>query len=139
MVAVREEHSTRRMTAAEAFLLHITRKGLEGDSAAARAAMTAIEEARARKGTAEQDRITVIILRPVGVGSVSDALTSLRAAVKLDARRPTARLAIEPWLIEMALERLGDRQLSLAEQKTVWKAARTPGKIAWPPWWKWVG
>lgn len=139
MVTVREEGTARRMTAAEAFLLHITRKGLEGDSAAARAAMAAIEEARARKGTTGHDRITVIIMSAVGVGSVGHALKRLRAAVKLDPFRPTARMAIEPWLVEMALGRLGERRLSLAEQKTVWKAARTPWKIAWPEWWEWSG
>ena len=34
---------------AEAFLLHITKQGLQGDGAAAGAAMTAIEEARNRQ------------------------------------------------------------------------------------------
>lgn len=139
MVTVREEGATRRMTAAEAFLLHITRKGLEGDSAAARAAMAAIEEARARKGSQQYTSIKVIILSAVGVGSVGHALAKLRAAVKLDAFRPTARLAVEPWLVEKALERLGDRRLSKAEQMTVWKATRTPWKVAWPEWWEWNG
>lgn len=139
MVTVREEGTTRQMTAAEAFLLHITRKGLEGDSAAARAAMVAIEDARARKGTAEHEQVRVIIVSFLGMGSVGHALKKLRAAVKLDPLRPTARMAIEPWLVEKALARLGDRRLSKAEQRTVWKATRTPWKVAWPGWWEWRG
>src|SRR5215203_3912647 len=47
-VMIRENGKERCVTAAEAFLLQITKKGLEGDVVAARAAMTAIEEARAR-------------------------------------------------------------------------------------------
>ena len=42
MVTVREDGRERRITAAEAFILHLTRKGLSGDSAAARAALAAI-------------------------------------------------------------------------------------------------
>jgi hypothetical protein len=106
------------MTAAEAFLLHVTRRGLEGDSAAARAAMAAIGEAGARRGTADTEGIRTIVLQPVSVGSVNSALKALRAAVLLDPYRETARLAIEPWLVEAALKRL-DHQLTIAEQKIV--------------------
>ena len=49
MVTIREDGVERRVTAAEAFLLHVTKQGLEGDGAAARAAMAAIEEARATR------------------------------------------------------------------------------------------
>ena len=44
MVTIREDGRQRRVTAAEAFLLHLTRRGLAGDSAAARASLAAIEE-----------------------------------------------------------------------------------------------
>ena len=47
MVTVREDGRERRVTAAEAFILQLTKKGLEGDSASARASLTAIETARA--------------------------------------------------------------------------------------------
>ena len=134
-VTVRDGQRTRRMTAAEAFLLHITRRGLEGDGVAARAAMAAIEEARARRGTPEHDRITVIIWKPVSVGSVNSALEELRAAVVLDKFRDTARLFIEPWLVDAALARLGDNVLTPDQQETVWRSTRTPGKVAWPEWW----
>ena len=41
---------TRRVTAAEAFLLQLAKRGVEGDSAAARASLAVIEEARKRQG-----------------------------------------------------------------------------------------
>lgn len=47
MATIREDGTERRVNAAEAFLLHVTKQGLEGDGAAARAAMAAIAEARA--------------------------------------------------------------------------------------------
>ena len=49
MVTIKENGLERRVTAAEAFLLSITKRGLEGDGAAARAAMAAIEEARSAR------------------------------------------------------------------------------------------
>ncbi|MND08634.1 hypothetical protein D3C83_313940 [compost metagenome] len=46
------------------------------------------------------------------------------------------RIVLAPWLVERALERLGDRRLSREEQETVMKATRTPKKIKWPDWWE---
>src|SRR5687767_9452783 len=84
MVTVRENGAERRLTAAEAFLLHITRRGLEGDSAAARASLAAIEDARARRlaaGEHEPVRFAICFVAP---GSVSTGLEALRMAVKQD-------------------------------------------------------
>ena len=133
-VTIREDGVERQVGAAEAFLLHITKRGLEGDGPAARAAMAAIEEARAARGGVSE--ALTIIIRFVSPGSISGALTALRMAVKHDRYRPTARIALEPWLVEKALERLGDRRLSHEEQATVWKATRTPKKVKWPDWWE---
>lgn len=139
LVTVREEGVTRRMTAAEAFLLHITRQGLEGDGAAARATMAAIEEARARGSGNQRDGIIRVVIKGVCPSAVNSAMEPLRMAVKLDPWRDTARMAIEPWLVEAALARLGDRALTRSEQKIVWKATRTPWKVKWPDWWQWNG
>jgi len=135
-VTIREDGVERRVSAAEAFLLHMTKLGLEGDGPAARAAMSAIQEARAARGAGGEDRLQVIIQCFVAPGSVSGALTALRMAKKLDRYRPTARIALEPWLVEQALERLGDRRLSREEQETVVKATRTPKRVRWPEWWE---
>jgi Family of unknown function (DUF5681) len=135
MVTIKEDGSERRVTAAEAFLLHLTKRGLDGDGAAARAAMAAIEEARSAPLATVYPikRIVIHILRP---GSVNYALEPLRMATKLDRYRPSARILLEPWLVEKALSRLGTRRLSLEEQAIVVRAVRTPHKVRWPSWWR---
>ena len=60
IVKIREDGAERRVTAAEAFLLQLTKRGLEGDDAAARASLAVIEEARVRRG-AGQSRISAIV------------------------------------------------------------------------------
>ena len=134
-VMVREGGRERRLSAAEAFLLHITRRGLEGDGQAARVAMNAIEEARARRSSLHQDGITTVVFACVVPGSVTPALAPLKMGRKLDPYRETVRVKLEPWLVQAALARLGDRQLSVAEQVTVMNATRTPSKVIWPTWW----
>jgi len=57
MVTIREDGRERRITAAEAFLLQLTQRGLAGDSAAARASLEAIEAARASRGDACPNRL----------------------------------------------------------------------------------
>src|SRR6202790_1994160 len=49
MVTIREGGVERRVTAAEAFLLQLTKRGLEGDGAAARESLCMIEHARDRR------------------------------------------------------------------------------------------
>jgi hypothetical protein len=135
-VTIRADGAERRVTAAEAFLLHVTKRGLEGDGAAARAAMSAIGEARmTRLEREQQESITfvTIYLRP---GSVNGALEPLRMARKLDRYRETARMTLEPWIVEAALARLGPRRLTVAEQTSVVRATRTPSKVRWPDWWE---
>lgn len=136
MVTIREEGRERRVTAAEAFLLHMATEGLKGNGAAGRITMTAIEAARATRGQWMESGISSIALISVRPGSVTSALEPLRMARKLDRSRPTARMALEPWVIEAALSRLGDRRLTLEEQRTVMKATRTPKKVNWPDWWE---
>lgn len=139
MVTVREDGVSRRMSAAEAFLLHITRQGLEGNGSAARAAMAAIEAARQRHDPVATNSIShptyIVFTSP----SVNNVMSQLRMATKLDPYRPTARMALEPWLIEAALGRFKDEQLNLEQQKCIWKAARTPWKVKWPSWWEYRG
>ena len=115
MVKIREGGAERHVTAAEAFLLQLTQRALEGDDAAARASLTVSEEARKRPG-ASQPQAYVIIRSIVDPGSVTSALEPLRMARKLDPYRETARIALEPWLVEAALARLS-QPLSPADQR----------------------
>jgi hypothetical protein len=55
-------------------------------------------------------------------------------AKKLDPYRETARMALEPWLVEVALARL-PHTLSPADQRIVVKTTRTAHKVKWPEWW----
>jgi Family of unknown function (DUF5681) len=131
MVTIREGGTARQVTAAEAFLLQLTKRGLEGDGAAARASLAAIEEAMQRQGVGKSKVSTVVL---VAAGSLPLVLEPLRMARKLDRLRETARIVLEPWLVEAALARLG-RTLSPAEQCTVISATRTHHKVRWPEWW----
>ncbi len=135
MVPIKEGGVERRVTAAEALLLYMTKRGLEGDGAAARSAMTVIEEARSARGV-DAVRIIQIVRVVVSPGSVNSALQRLSMALKLDRYRPSARMVLEPWLVEEALFRLGSRRLSIDEQEKVVRATRTPGKVQWPDWWE---
>jgi hypothetical protein len=125
----------RRVTAAEAFLMQITKKGLNGDGAAARAGWKALDEDGARRLQLPGNGLLVIERVLVAPGSVNTALEPLRMATKLDRYRPTAHMALEPWIVEAALRRLGNRRLTVEEQEVVVRATRTPWKVKWPNWW----
>ena len=131
MVTIREGGSKRRVAAAQAFLLKLAKRGMEGDSAAARASLALIEEARNQQGAAGVEQFVIAF---VDAGSVTYALLPLRMARKLDPYRETARIVLEPWLVEAALARL-PHTLSPADQRVVVKATRTPHKVRWPKWW----
>jgi hypothetical protein len=125
MVVIKEGGIKRRVTAAEAFLLYITKRALDGDGAAARAAIAVIEEARpARTANRHGDTRTLVVVL-VAPGTVNSALEPLRMASKLDRYRPSARMVLEPWLV-----------LSVEEQAKVVQVVRTPHKVRWPDWWK---
>jgi hypothetical protein len=129
MVSIREDGITRRVTAAEAFLLNLAKRGVEGDGQAARALLELIEEVKSKQPAYD---VSLVVL--VAVGRVTSTLQMLRMAKKLDPLRKTARWALEPWLVEAALARL-PQPLSPDEQRVVLKATRTPQKVRWPQWW----
>jgi len=132
MVTIREGASMRRVTAAEAFLLQLAKRGVDGDGAAARTSLTLIEQAMSAQRAKEP---LTIVLTSVAPGSVTSALEVLRMAIKLDPYRETARMALEPWLVEVALTRFGERRLTREEQQIVLRATRLPHKVKWPEWW----
>ncbi|GGD45544.1 hypothetical protein GRI62_09980 [Erythrobacter arachoides] len=134
MVTIREDGRERRVTAAEAFLLQLTQKGLAGDSAAARASLEAIEAARASRGI-EEDPIEVIILKPIqnGADAILDTLDLARLKYPGDEKR--VRWEIRPWAVELALARMGSNRLTEEQQGEVWRNTQTPHKVRWPDWW----
>jgi hypothetical protein len=138
MVTVREEGRERRITAAEAFLLQLTRKGLAGDSAAARASLNAIETARAASAMPDDGPV---VLRILFVGMTAGlAMRKLGLGIKkypLDQAR--VRWELRPWIVEAALARRGTEALTAEEQREVWHATHKPEKVNWPEWWSYRG
>jgi hypothetical protein len=128
MVTIREGGAERRVTAAEAFVLHLAKRAVEGDGVAARATLDVLKGAT--KGQIPREALTIVweVVAP------TSALVALRMAKKFDAYSETARIALEPWLVEAALTRLS-QPLSPADQRTVVNATRTPHKVRWPEWW----
>lgn len=138
MVTIREDGRERRVTAAEAFLLQLTQKGLAGDSAAARASLEMIEAARAKQQL-DHPRIGMIRVIIIDEG-IDTILGTLGIAVKKFARDEVrVRWELQPWIVEAALKRLGKRELTLDQQKEVWTNTRTPDKVGWPSWWAFRG
>ena len=135
MVTVREDGRERRVTVAEAFILQLTKKGLEGDSASARASLAAIENARATRSANGSDVLVVrICFRTFGVCSTVEDLGMGLLIHPTDKQR--VRLMLKPWIVDAALARLGPRRLSVDEQQMVVDSTRTPEKVSWPDWWE---
>ena len=134
LVNVRENGVDRQMPADAAFLLHLSNKGFNGDAFSARVALDAIGDAPSSAARSGKRLVVIMGVYP-DPGDVTAAMRSFKMAALLDGFRPTARVAIEPWLVQEALARLGDRQLSVAEQEVVIASTRTPSKVSWPDWW----
>jgi len=132
-VTIRENGRERRVTAAEAFLLQLIKLGLDGDIAAAGAAIAAIGDIRV---TDVPVPLSIkMVIQFVSPGCVNTAVECLRIGTKLDRFRETARMMLEPWMVEAALARFAENQLTPGEQEVVLKATRTPAKVRWPDWW----
>ena len=133
MVTIRDDGRERRITAAEAFLLHLTKKGLEGCGASARSSLEAIEAARRARGQDSGDPTLVIRIVAFGICSM---INKLGIGVTLSATsKEKARLKLKPWIVELALARMAPGALDVEEQRTVVAATRTPAKVRWPDWW----
>ena len=103
LVTIRDSGTEKKVTAAEAFLLQLTRRGLEGDNADARATIRAIEEVRTH-GIANRQETVTVCHQIVSPGSVNRALEVLRLATLADeyseenARICWCRgLSMQPW------------------------------------------
>lgn len=134
-VTVVEDGVERRITAAEAFLLHLAKKGLEGDAGAATKTLGAIEAARDKNIlTADEQTVATFILIG-GRNSVGTSLEALRIGTVQRRHTPQEKLKLQPWVVDRALERRGERPFSIEEQKKIYEATRTPHKVNWPDWW----
>jgi uncharacterized protein DUF5681 len=132
-VIIRENGRERRVPADAAFLLQLVKRGLDGDTATGRAVIAAIEDIYGSDISVPRSVTTVIHF--VTPGCVNGAIECLRIGTKLDRYGETARMVLEPWIVEAALARLAEKQLTPEEQRIVLKATRTPAKVRWPEWW----
>ena len=136
MVAIKDGLKARQVTAEEAFILYLRKKALDGDEAA----QERLEEIQACRRECDpdlsQDEITAIVRVIVSPDNPNSVLRLLKMAVKLYRFQPHAQIKLEPWLVQRALDRLGDRRLDRMQQTTVVAATRTPRKVRWPEWWE---
>ncbi|AWL99666.1 DUF5681 domain-containing protein [Bradyrhizobium amphicarpaeae] len=128
---IRDDGVERQVTAIELLLLKLAKRGLEGDTGVSRTLLGLIKQVREEQQASEPLTIILVSVEP---GSVAGALERLRMATKLDPYRETARMAIEPWVVEAALERL-PAPLAPYQQRIVVDATRMPKKVRWPQWW----
>jgi hypothetical protein len=42
---------------------------------------------------------------------------------------------LKPWIVQAALNRLGERVLTADEQKEVWSVTHQREQVRWPQWW----
>ena len=134
MVTIREDGRERRVTAAEAFLLQLTRKGLQGDSASARASLAAIETARSARGITQSiPTVMRIVFVGAGVGTLLGDLGMGIKKYRLDEKR--VRWELKAWIVEAALARFGAKRLTTDQQIEVWNACHKPDQITWSDWW----
>jgi hypothetical protein len=134
MVTIREDGRERRVTAAEAFLLQLTKKGLEGCGASTRASLASIEQARVVKEENAQENLVVrLVIRSFGICCTVE---DFGMAVRINSTsKDNCRHELKPWIVQTALDRMMPNQLSCAEQAIVLASTRTPAKVAWPEWW----
>ena len=135
MVTIRDEGRERRVTAAEAFLLQLAKKGLEGCGASARATLAGIENARTARQLSE-DPTAHIQFRIMFRSGLCCTIEDLGMAVRLNGQsEDNVKLMLKPWIVEAALTRISAGELSREEQRIILAAARTPEKVRWPDWW----
>lgn len=67
--------------------------------------------------------------------TAEDILRGLGMVTKLYPSCRTARMMIEPWLVQAALARLGDRRFTREQQEEIVRSTRCPHHVDWPDWW----
>jgi Family of unknown function (DUF5681) len=136
MVTIKDSLGTRHVTAEEAFLVYLRKKALDGNEAAQDRLEEILAFWREFYPDRDIDDVFSIVHVIVSPDNPNCALLQLKMAVKLYRFQPHAQIKLEPWLVQRALDRLGDRRLNTMEQATVVATTRAPGKVRWPDWWE---
>lgn len=135
MISVIQDGERKELPAEQAFLLHLRNKSRSGDASASELLASCGDQIASLEMPAHPV-VSVIRRSMVRAGSVSGVLELLRMAKKFDRYSAEAVLKLEPWIVQAALHRLGDRRLTPDEQRMVVAVTRTPHKVQWPDWWK---
>lgn len=135
IVSVTTPQGAQEVSAAEAFMLVLRQRVAEGDVKARRLLRKALD-AKQQLELEATPSLPDLIIVPVGTGSPTSAMQVLKMAFKSERLHPTTRILLEPWLVQAALDQLGNRRLTPQEQDTVVGATRTPKKVNWPDWWQ---
>jgi hypothetical protein len=122
--------------AEQAFLFYLRKKALDGNEAAQERLEEIMAFSREFYPDVDIDDVFSIVRVIVSPDNPNRPLLQLKMAVKLYANQPHAQIKLEPWLVQRALDRLGDQRLTAREQATVVAATRTPTKVRWPDWWE---
>jgi len=134
-VLITEDGVETSVTAETAFLRKLAASG-QRDSGTAIDLLNANEAMEKNAVAAGGPVVSKVMWQIKEPGCPNEALDLLGMAKPLYRGQPNAYMAIEPWLVEEALSRLGDVRFTRQEQETIIAATRTPHKVNWPDWWE---
>jgi hypothetical protein len=133
-LTVIENGARKKVQADRAFIDHLVNQALAKEGRLRTLAMDVLEQPQARPDNSKP-RLIIYKTYPEP-GEIDKSMRQIGMAALLDPYRANAKLVIEPWLVQSALERLGDSRFTIAEQKTVVSATRKPHTVQWPDWWE---
>jgi hypothetical protein len=134
IVPFKDADGLRELRADEAFLRQLINRGIKEGGRWTSLATRAITICQRVLGSSVQ-RPTIVFSVYPSAGEINQTMRRLKMATKLEPYSPSAKMVIEPWLVQAALARLGDRQFSLEEQRVIMTSTRKPHTVQWPDWW----
>ena len=69
------------------------------------------------------------------VHNTNEAVRALEIGTLMWRTDARARIKLDTWIVQMALDRMDDRQLSLDEQREVLRSTRSAWRLDLPAWW----
>ncbi|MGE3690710.1 MAG: DUF5681 domain-containing protein [Novosphingobium sp.] len=122
------------------FFWRLERLAMEGSPAVARMLVEADERIeRAKKRYKVRNTVLVekteVDAPTFCIYTISHAILSLGMARKAYAYSSTARIVLEPWVVQAAFDRYEGPELTPEGQKEVFAATRCPHQVRWPDWW----
>ena len=133
-VMIHENGVSRRERADRAFILFLVNNGIAGCPRIGSLVLQAISKHKRRQPERSRRRL-IVFTTYQAEGQVDQDLCELGIAKKLDPYGCRARLLLEPWVVQAALDRFGEKRLTQEEQATIVAATRLPYKVEWPAWW----